>query len=163
MSYKDSIANTTVESDDEWGHTVLSRVDLVIDWVTAEAKSAYHCKCYPNFSKLPSELQSGRPQDTALAKAYEKLSSYLRENDKCQCSIDELFQKFEEYLPQFAELCSEKTFKRKFKEHSKEDVLIISIRGKTSVVFTKTQSLRFSITFGMSKDYRSQMQSACGS
>ena len=35
MSCKDSIANATVERDDEWGHTVLSRVDSVIDLVVA--------------------------------------------------------------------------------------------------------------------------------
>jgi len=32
------IVNTAVKRSDEWGHTVLSRVDSVIDLVAAEAK-----------------------------------------------------------------------------------------------------------------------------
>jgi len=135
MSCKDSIANAAVERHDEWEHTVLSRVDPVIDLVDSEAK--YHGICYSNVFKLPSEHQPGRPQDTALAKACEKLFSYSSENDECQYSIDELFQKLKQCLPHSAELCSEKTFKRKLKEHFKEDALITSTHGKTSVVCFK--------------------------
>jgi len=58
------------------GHTALFRDDSVIDLVAAEAK--YHGNCYSNFLKLPSVFQPGRPQNTALAKVYEKLFSYLR-------------------------------------------------------------------------------------
>ena len=132
MSCKDSIANAAFERDDEWGHTVLSRVDSVIDLVAAEAK--YHGKCFSNFCKLPSERQPGRPQDNALAEAYEKLFSYLSENEECQYSINELLQKLTEYLPPSAALCSEKTLKNKLKEHFQEDVVIASRRGKPPVV-----------------------------
>ena len=76
---KSTIANAGSERGDEWGQLVLSRVQSGIDLVAAEAR--YHGNCYANFLKLPSKRKPGRPQNDDLAEAYEKLFSYLSEND----------------------------------------------------------------------------------
>lgn len=106
----------------------------MIDLVAAVAK--YHGK-YSEFLKLPSEHKPGRPQDNALAEAYEKLFSCMSENDKCQYSFDELIEKLADLLLQSTELRSEKTLRHKLKEHFGDDVIITSRHGKTLVVCFK--------------------------
>ena len=83
----------------------------MIDLVAAEAK--YQGNCYANFVKLPSKCKPVRPQEDDLAKAYEKLFSYLSENDECQYSIDEQLHKLEEYLAKSVKLCSEMTLNKR--------------------------------------------------
>ena len=100
MTCKSMIANAASERGGEWGQLVLSRVQFVIDLVAAEAR--YHSNSYANFLKLPSKRKPGRPQNDDLAEAYEKLFSYLSENDECQYSVDELLHKLAEYLLQSA-------------------------------------------------------------
>ena len=87
--------------------------------------------------KLPSKRKPGHPQNDDLAEAYEKLFSYLSENDECQYSVDELLRKLAEYLPQSTQLCSEKTLKKKLEEHFGDNEIIASRRGKTPVVCFK--------------------------
>ncbi|XP_028418322.1 uncharacterized protein LOC114543611 [Dendronephthya gigantea] len=154
ITCKTTIANAASERDDEWGQIVLSRVESAIDLVAAEAR--YHGNCYANFLKLPSKRKPGRPQDNDLAEAYEKLFSYLSENDECQYSVDELLHKLAEYLPQSKDLCSEKTLKKKLEEHFGDDVIIASRRGKTPVVCFKDTG--FKILNNSWYEQRSQSQ-----
>ena len=135
MTCKSTIANAASERGDEWRPLVVWRVQSVIDLVAAEAR--YHGTCYANFLKLPSKRKPGRAQNYDLAEAYEKLFSYLSENDECQYSVDELLHKVAEYLPQSTQLCSEKTLKKKLEEHFGDNVIIASRRGKTPVVCFK--------------------------
>ena len=129
---KQSICSASVARDDEWGHMVGARIEGVIDLVAAEAK--YHNSCYVKFFKMPSNRKRGRPEDDDLAAAFDDLFAFLKENDECQYSVEELHEKLGEYLPACTSVCSEKNMRKKLVDHFGDDVIITSLHGRKPVV-----------------------------
>ncbi len=130
---KESIQHAAAARNDEWGRTVSARVEAVIsDLVAAEAR--YHTPCYCKFFKMPSNRKKGRPTDDDSAAAFDRLYSFLRDNDECQYSLEELFDKLSEYLPDSISVCSERSMKRKLLDHFGDDIIITCLPGKKSVI-----------------------------
>ena len=77
------------ERKDQLCDVVLARAKSVIDLLAAGAK--YHKHCYSRYFFVSlSDKSRGRPQDNEKHSAFDKLFTFLYENDECQYSISEL-------------------------------------------------------------------------
>lgn len=84
LHFKQSIEDIAKIKNDEWGKTILKRLDSVICLVAEEA--IYHKSCERKFSKsLSSEEKKkrGRPQDEDAFKAFSDVCEYIKGENEC--------------------------------------------------------------------------------
>ncbi|KAJ8878755.1 hypothetical protein PR048_019341 [Dryococelus australis] len=76
--------------NDDWGETVLRRINNIGDLHAAD--DIYNEDCYKKFLlvKAPTGQKRGRPQEEYVGEAVEEIFHYLDEQDKDQYSMDEL-------------------------------------------------------------------------
>lgn len=144
MKIKDNIIKVCNERNDEWGNTVLVRVNSVIDLVASEAR--YHKSCYALFNQHgsnPKGKSNSCDNKNALNltkhNAFYKLCDFLENNDECQYDIKELMSIMKENSLD-GEVYSEEYVKMKLKAHYGDAICMTSKCGKWTVCFRGTAS-----------------------
>ena len=118
------------EEDEEWGRTVLGRLDSVHDLPAAEGR--YHRTCYPEFFRKAHSHTPGCPQTHEKSTAFERLCDHIESSSECQYSISEL----ESMLCDFVsggDSYSTKHLKRKLQDHYGNKVTITNVPGKPCI------------------------------
>ena len=139
---KKILSEITNRNYDEWALLVYGRIEFVPDLHAADA--TYHRACHTNFcsgKSIPKKYDSsntsqkrGRPINTKLDDAYEKVCLHLKEkeaNDEL-VTIKELFQYMETLSPE--DHYSPKHLKRKLLEDFDGRIMISNVNGKQDVV-----------------------------
>ena len=81
-------------------------------------------------------VQKGRPEDVTWAEAFTQVVRYCAENNK-EITITDLCEKLKEYLNGDTPY-TEKYMRMKLETHFGEDVILTGIRGKRSVVTSRS-------------------------
>jgi len=132
IEFKNNVLKRATERADEWGEAVAKRIETEIDLVAAEAK--YHRACAQDFLSKPEKIKPvGKPVDVPRDSAFNELCAYLDDNDECQYAVSDLMEHMETFL-NGEEGYSLKYFKQKLKDRYKDDIIITSIPGKSTVV-----------------------------
>ena len=132
IEFKNNVMRRAIERGDEWGEMVTKRIEANIDLVAAKAK--YHRACAQEFLSNPEKLKpAGKPVDVQRNSAFNELCAYLDDNDECQYTVSDLMEHMETFL-NGEEGYSLKYFKQKLKERYKDDIIITSLPGKSSIV-----------------------------
>ena len=132
IEFKENVIKRAKERGDEWGEEVVNLIEASIDLVAAEGK--YHRACAQKFFSKSNELKPlGKPVEIKKSEAFDKVCAYIDENDECQYTVSDLMEQMETFLDG-EEGYSLKYFKQKLRERYKDDIIITSIHGKTSIV-----------------------------
>lgn len=137
LAMKENLIKLAEDRKDEWGKTVLNRLQHISDLVAADAK--YHNSCMKKFRILPAGTdKKGRPPATNIEEAMNNIYTYLEENsEECQFPLDKLLNEIKgDYLPHL------KTVKAKLLEKYGEDVLIVVTAKKPPVVCFRNTGYR---------------------
>lgn len=140
IEFKNNVLKRATERGDEWGEAVTKRIEANIDLVAAEAK--YHRACAQEFLSNPQKLKPvGKPVDVQRISAFNELCAYIDDNDECQYAVSDLMEHMETFL-NGEEGYSLKYFKQKLKERYKDDIIITSLPGKSSIVSVRESAHR---------------------
>ena len=118
------------EEDEEWGRTVLGRLDSVHNLPAAEGR--YHRTCYPEFFREAHSHTPGWPQTHEKSTAFERLCDHIDSSSEYQYSISEL----ESMLCDFVsggDSYRTKHLKRKLQDHYGNKVTITNVPGKPCI------------------------------
>ena len=142
LEYLENVLKKADERSDEWASDVKLRIQLSSDLVAAEGK--YHRYCAQRFyagSQLLHDIPSsaGRPPDKEKTKPFETLCQYLRENDECQYSMNELFDLYQGYCGAEGGY-TVKWLQQKLAEYFGEDIVVTHVRGKPNVISFRDHS-----------------------
>lgn len=136
LHFKHSVEDMAKMRNDEWGKTVLKRLESVICLVAEEA--IYHKSCERKFCKTISSQEKkkrGRPQDEDALKAFSDVCEYIEVENECQFTLQFLYEKMNG-------TCDERTFKNKLIEKYGEDLIITTTHGKKAIVSFKDTSFK---------------------
>ena len=132
IEFKNSVLKRATEIGDKWGEMVAKRIEANIDLVAAEGK--YHHACAQEFLSNPEKLKLiGKLVDVQRNSAFSELCAYLDDNNECQYAVSDLMKHMETFL-NGEKGYSLKYFKQKLKENYKDDIIITSLPGKSSIV-----------------------------
>ena len=144
LEFEFTIREACTSRCDEWGDTVLGRLESANDLPAAEAR--YHQACSTNFRagyNVPKLYMSdsvtpkkGRPSNTSTDQAFSQLMGYFEEHECEQMTVSDLVEKMNK-------LCGELSYstvymKKKILEHVGNSVVITELNGKHNVVTFKS-------------------------
>ena len=147
-----SILKVCEQRIDELSVSVKGRITFANDLHAADA--VYHATCDSSFrtgKNLPrkyshnntstSSSTSGRPVNVDRENAFERVISYLRENDEEQITIKDLVVLMENYLKDSDhEAYTTRWIKHRLLETLKDDIVIAEVNGKQDVVTFRTNT-----------------------
>jgi hypothetical protein len=133
-----SIIAKANDRGDEWGYSVKLRLSAEIDAIAAEVK--YHHDCQVSFydgRPCPNEdnkqdMRRGRPVDLTKQAAFDKLCQYIRDNDECQYTLQELASLMDVYLDG-AKGYDPKRLGQKLEESFQKDIVCTCDIGKPTI------------------------------
>lgn len=137
-SFKDSIIAVAEQFGNDMAKAMTRRIIYEEDLVVAEAR--YHHDCHVSFKKPITGGKVGRPQDSRITSAIEKIYAYIENNDDCQFTLAELKDVCKDFTP------DEKTIKNK----------LIERYGEKIVITTKNRSLTIICFIDMQRDLLSK-------
>ncbi|KMQ82542.1 hypothetical protein RF55_22593 [Lasius niger] len=130
-TFKDSIIAVAEQLGNDMAKAVTKRI-IYEDLVAAEAR--YHHDCHVSFKKPTTGGKIGRPQDSRITSAMEKIYTYIENNDDCQFTLAELKDVCKDFTP------DEKTIKSKLIERYEEKIVITTKnRSLTIICFIDVQ------------------------
>lgn len=134
VQIKSTVIKRCRERNDAWSNEVFNRINNEIDLVASEA--VYHTKCHRFFMREEPKGIRGRPVDSHLEDAFEKLCiSIENDSENCQFSIKELSNIMASFLPENEQTWSEKNLKMRLKNKYKDNIIMTSsLKGKQSIV-----------------------------
>ena len=128
IKLRKTILERAKERGDEWGVKVLAKIESCIDLVAEEA--VYHSSCMAEFrlNKENRRPTAGRPINSKLAEAFQKLCNLLENSMDCEIySMIELYGTMSEF---HTNVYSIKTFREKLKERYQENVYFVKGQGR---------------------------------
>ena len=146
LPFIDNLKETCNKRQDDWGRTVLGRLEYAQDLPAVEAK--YHNACLTNFNsgyQVPKRHMSedgqatsskrGRQSKSNVEEAFLETVEYFEDNERCQMTVSDLVDKM-------SEICGEEAYsvihmKRKIIEHFGDSIIISELNGKHNVVTFK--------------------------
>lgn len=128
-SVKDIVLTAIRNCNNEWGRTILQRIEYIPDLVAVNAK--YHNGCMKQL--YSSQVAQKRPRGQRavnIEEAMELIYSYLNENShECQFSLNELLNQIQtDCRPDF------RTVKLHLSQKYGEDILFVDAIGQPTVV-----------------------------
>jgi 2,4-dienoyl-CoA reductase-like NADH-dependent reductase (Old Yellow Enzyme family) len=143
---QNAISGICHERNDEWGSTVLGRLEYARDLHAVDA--AYHNQCSVNFRtgkdvpcqynsdhQTKKQKQAGRPQGVSRIDAFLKVVKYLEENDEEQFTVNDLCDKMSDFLKSSDdEAYSAVYMKDKLNDHFGDKVVVTTIKSKANIV-----------------------------
>lgn len=134
IQIKKTVIQRCQERNDTWSIQVFNRINNEIDLVASEA--VYHTKCHTLFMREEPKGNRGRPADSRLEEAFEKLCSNIEnDSENCQFSIKELSNMMASYLLENEETWSEKYLKMRLKKRYQDGIIITSsVKGKPCII-----------------------------
>uniref|UniRef100_UPI00358E1706 uncharacterized protein n=1 Tax=Myxine glutinosa TaxID=7769 RepID=UPI00358E1706 len=131
---------------DEWAIAVQSRIEYFWGDLHA-ADCVYHQSCNVNFrtmQEIPKQFRSvdsakrrkiGRPKDCDQEKAFEKVCTFLNENDEEQLTISDLVAKMGEYLTDCKSVAyGNQYLKEKLLERYGDSIFVAEGKGVKNIV-----------------------------
>ena len=143
---QNAISGICHERNDEWGSTVLGRLEYARDLHAVDA--VYHNQCSVNFRtgkdvpcqynsdhQTKKQKQAGRPQSVSRIDAFLKVVKYLEENDEEQFTVNDLCDKMNDFLKSSDdEAYSAVYMKDKLNDHFGDKVVMTTIKSKANIV-----------------------------
>ncbi|CAF4938591.1 unnamed protein product [Pieris macdunnoughi] len=105
---------------------VIARIGYEFDLIAAEAK--YHNNCYIIFLRPTTGYKVGRPEDDSVNLAMEEIFQYIKNNDDCQFSLQEL-----KYIDKNPTI-DNKSIKRRLKLKYGDKIIITEKKGSLTII-----------------------------
>lgn len=148
LDFERTIFQVCSQRCDEWADIVRSRLEFVSDLPAADAVYHQNCSlCFRSRKRPPQFTQShqgnkqvklGRPKDERKAEAFEKVATYLVQNENEQITVNDLIIKMKEFTD---DAYSHPTMKQELQNYFGEQLIVTEVNGKSNVVtFRKTAS-----------------------
>jgi 5'-3' exonuclease len=164
LGFDSTIIKVCDDRQDDWAEKVKGRVLFAQDLHAADA--VYHQACSVNFrtgkgvpqfvdvESLSKKRKVGRPSDTVRADAFQRVTSFLEENDEEQMTINALMNKMKEFLEDTnLEPYGFTHMKEKLIDHFGERIIITEINGIQNIVtFRGTVSVILNDFYKQPKD-----------
>lgn len=154
--FSDELKKICQNRNDNWAHEVLARIEYAQDLFAWD--TLYHHQCDSNFRRgmtIPMDFSNeppakvGRKLDEIRDAAFQKVISYLEENDDEQITLTELCDLMDMYLKE--EECgaySQRYMKKRLLDTLTTDrIVITTIKGKENVVTFREQASRILLDF----------------
>lgn len=151
IEFKERITNTCNDRNDDWGLSVLARVNGTVSDLHA-ADAIYHRICSINFrtgKNIPREFSksnnecikakkpklAGRPPDSVRNEVFHTVCKYFEEHDEDQLTLKDFADKMEEYLKEYdLEAYTEKHIKHLLLDKYSENIIIGKVSGIENII-----------------------------
>ena len=158
LDFQHTIRELCAKRNDEWGNTVLGRLEYAQDLPAVEAR--YHQLCSSNFRtgcNIPlryrqddQDKRKGRPVKPTIEAAFSQVMQYLEENKDQQNTVSDLVKKMEDLCD--AEAYSIPYMKKKTLEYLGCEIIISEVNGKKDVITFRSTSASILHAFFRRKD-----------
>ena len=156
LTFISNLKETCNKRQDDWGNTVLGRLEYAQDIPAVEAR--YHNFCLTNFNsgyQVPKRLMSedeqvtcskrGRPSKSNIEEAFLETVEYFEDNAKCQMTVSDLVEKM-------SGICGEEAYSFYHMKKRSLDILMIalsfqSLMGNKMLSHSKIQQVQYYMTF----------------